>query len=462
VTLKAPGGPAADWSTVVQTTGATRPQRLHFAAGAGMRQSRLHEWCTDLDSDDPARWFVRQPDHALTGAGTTVTIPPDSLCSLTTTTGQHHGTASAPGAVPMPLGYAVDTSGPPGTNPPLFFDVNGAFETTSCADGRTGTCIGQAVTGRPLPWSGAGNGIPTTLVGDPVWPGNYTVSASVLLQRAPWVELLGRVDGARGQAVSGYGLRLGADGRWQLASESAVRLTSRGNDHGAGHPVERVLASGRTAPPTGWQQLALRMTGNRLDAVVAGRTVAAVADAAHTDGQVGLRVASWDTAQFADLRVVPTEPPPQLVPASDLTVTASSERYDEHVDVDERAQRVLDGRPATLWTSAGSVDARHSATLTLTLRRPREVSALTVTPPRNGSLTGMVTSWRVETSTDGHVFSRASGGSWSPGTGARAVGLDGERPIRAVRLVITGSVGAYAAVAELRLVAGLAPPGPAG
>jgi F5/8 type C domain len=201
------------------------------------------------------------------------------------------------------------------------------------------------------------------------------------------------------------------------------------------------------------------MTGDRLDAVVAGRTVAAVADASHTDGQVGLRVGSWDTAEFADLRVVPTEPPPQLVPASDLTVTASSELYDEHVNVDDRAQRMLNGRPATVWTSVGAVDAQHPATLTLTLHQPREVSALTVTPPRNGSLTGMVTSWRVETSADGHAFSPAAEGSWSPGTGMHTVGLHRGAPIRAVRLVITGSVGPRAALAELGLVADTGPSG---
>jgi hypothetical protein len=454
VTLRAPsGGPSpADWSTVVETTQATGPQRLTFSPGAGLRSGPLSEWCTDLDSSDPARWFVREPTLGL-GAGTpTATVPPGRVCSFTTTTGQQRGAATAPAAAGLPLPYTADTSGPTGVDPPLFFDVNGAFDTTRCAGGRSGTCIGQAVTRRPLPWSSAGTGIPTTLVGDPTWPGDYTVSASVLLQRAPWVELLGRVDGARGQAASCYALRLVADGRWQLASDSAVRRLTRG-DIGEGVAGERVLAAGRVATRTGWQQLALRMTGDRIVALLDGQPLASIADSSHTDGQVGLRVGGWAAAQFAGVRVVPTGPAPHLVPSSDLTVTASSTLYDRAVDLDGRANRLLDGRPATLWTSAGRVDPAHPAVLTLRLRRPRRVRALTVTPPRNGSLTGTVTAWRVETSADGRRFVPEAAGVWKPGTAMHTVPLDGRSPLRAVRLVITGAVGHSAALAGMALVA---------
>lgn len=454
VTLRAPSsGPSpADWSTVVETTQATGPQQLHLVPGAGMRTSALHEWCTNLDSADPRTWFARQPDLATSPSGATVTIAPDNLCSLTTTSGQHRGTANVPASGRLTMPFKADTSGPLGTNPPLFFDVNGAFDATPCGGGRSGTCIGQAVTRQPVPWSSAGTGIPTTLVGDPTWPGDYTVSTSVLLQRAPWVELLGRVDGARGQAVSGYALRLAAGGAWQLDTDSAVRLLTHG-DIGEGVSGVRVLASGRVADRSGWRQLALTMNGDRVVAVLDGQVLASVKDATHTDGQVGLRVGGWDTAQFAGLQVTPTAPAPKAIPDSALRVAASTERYVKYFNIDGRAQRVLDGRPATEWTSAAPVDSQHPATLTLTLRKPQRVSALTVTPPRNGALTGMVTSWRVETSTDGTSFTPATVGTWSPGTDMHTVRLDTRTPIRAVRLVITGSVGPDAAVAELGLIA---------
>jgi hypothetical protein len=307
------------------------------------------------------------------------------------------------------------------------------------------------VTRQPIPWNPADNGFPTTLVGDPTWWGDYTVSASVLLQKAPWVELLGRVDSARGQAVSGYALRLDDDGRWQLATESAVHVRA-GEDEGEGLAADRVLASGRTAASTGWRRLALRMTGSRLAVVIDGRTLATVADSTHTDGQVGLRVGGWDTSQFTNLSVVPTAQAPHLLSTAGIRATASDSQYLAAFNVDGRAQRVLDGRPATLWRSNRAPDPDHPVTLTLTLRRPERVSALVVTPRRDGSILGMVTGWRVETSTDGRSFAGVAAGSWAPSTAAHLVPLGGRSPVRAVRLVVTGSVGSCAALAELGLV----------
>lgn len=463
VTLRAPDGgrAGADWSTVVETTQATGPQVLRLTAGAGLRAGRLHEWCTDLTSDDPAGWFVHEPDPGRVAGSTAVRVAPEQLCTLTTTTGQHRGTAKGPAPAPMPLPFTASTAGPAGSEPPLFFDVNGAFDLAGCAAGRPGSCIALEVTRRPIRWSTAGDGLPTTVVGDPTWYGDYTVSASVLLQDAPWVELLGRVDSARGAGVSGYALRLSADGSWRLVTEAAVRPpggtlrsgAAKTADEGGGSAADRVLAAGRIPTAAGWHGLALRMTGTHLAVLIDGRPLARVADASHTDGQVGLRVGGWAHAQFAALDVVPTAPAPRMLRASGLTATASSAVYEADYDVDGRAGLVLDGRPSTLWRSAGPVDPTDPATLTLRLARPSRLAALTVTPRRDGSLLGMVTGWRVETSTDGRTFAPAASGSWAPSTATHLVRLPSNVPLRAVRLVITGSIGRCATVAELGLVA---------
>jgi hypothetical protein len=65
----------------------------------------------------------------------------------------------------------------------------------------------------------------------------------------------------------------------------------------------------------------------------------------------------------------------------------------------------------------------------------------------------MVTGWRVETSTDGRTYAPAASGSWAPSTATHLVRLPSNVPLRAVRLVITGSIGRCATVAELGLVA---------
>jgi hypothetical protein len=276
------------------------------------------------------------------------------------------------------------------------------------------------------------------------------------------VELLGRVDSARGAGVSGYALRLSAGGRWQLVTEAAVNPSApedetrssepRTEDEGGGAAADRVLAAGRIASAAGWHRLALRMTGSRLAVLVDGRLLADVADATHTDGQVGLRVGAWSGAQFAGLSVVPTGPAPRLLPDSGLTATASSALYERAYDVDGLPQRVLDGRPSTLWRSAGPVDPAHPATLTLRLARRQRPTALAVTPRRDGSLLGMVTGWRVETSPDGRTFTPVASGTWAPSTATHLVTLPRGAPLRDVRLVVTGVIGPCATVAELGLV----------
>jgi hypothetical protein len=319
---------------------------------------------------------------------------------------------------------------------------------------------------RPIAWSAAGDGTPTTVAGDPTWYGDYTVSASVLLQDAPWVELLGRVDSARGAGVSGYALRLSADGGWRLATEAARPPAPAGDtagdrarahgpaseDEGAGAAADRVLAAGSIGSARGWHRLALTMNGSHLTVLVDGRVLADVADASHTDGQVGLRVGGWSRAQFADVSVVPTGPAPRLLPDRGLTATASSAVYEPAYAIDGRAARVLDGRPSTLWRSGGPVDPAHPATLTVRLARPRRVTALAVTPRRDASLLGMVTAWQVETSTDGRSFTPVAAGTWAPSTATHLVDLPGGTQVRAVRLVVTGAVGRCATVAELGLV----------
>jgi hypothetical protein len=194
------------------------------------------------------------------------------------------------------------------------------------------------------------------------------------------------------------------------------------------------------------------MTGSRLAVLVDGRLLADVADATHTDGQVGLRVGGWSDAQFSGLTVVPTAPAPRMVPDSGLTATASSARYDRAFDIDGLADRVLDGRPSTSWRSAGPVDPAHPATLTLRLARPQRLAALAVTPRRDGSLLGMVTAWRVETSADGRTFTPVASGSWAPSTATHLVDLPQGAPVRDVRLVVTGAIGPCATVAEMGLV----------
>ncbi|HEY3630489.1 MAG TPA: hypothetical protein VGL21_06295, partial [Jatrophihabitantaceae bacterium] len=60
VSLRSPSTP--DWSSVAETLDATAPQQVSFAVGGGLSTGDVHVWATDLSSNNPADWFVRQPD----------------------------------------------------------------------------------------------------------------------------------------------------------------------------------------------------------------------------------------------------------------------------------------------------------------------------------------------------------------------------------------------------------------
>src|SRR5690606_27696056 len=89
------------------------------------------------------------------------------------------------------------------------------------------------------------------------------------------------------------------------------------------------IASGRAPFAAGqWHTIALRMEGDRLDAVLAGQVVGSVRDSRHTIGLVGLRVNGWQPGQFDNVSIAPTGPAPQFVPQEEMSIVATSE-HDE-------------------------------------------------------------------------------------------------------------------------------------
>jgi hypothetical protein len=227
------------------------------------------------------------------GASFEYTFDPDSLYSLTTTTGQRKGTAQPPAAKAFPFPYADDfEKGSPGHTPKYLSDQDGAFELHPCQE-RPGQCLEQVITEEPIPWDPLPD--PFTMAGDEAWT-DYRVSADVhFVSNAPAV-VMGRIDSSdvftedKARWPSGYVLRVHPDGAWELLSTEyktpAVTLASGST------PLDRDQ----------WHRLVLGFHGTHITAAIDGKPLSSVENAAHAHGMFGLGT-EWDRIQFDNLRV---------------------------------------------------------------------------------------------------------------------------------------------------------------
>jgi hypothetical protein len=285
VALRSPR--SQDWSVVLETIDARAPQELRIRITGGLSTRKVHIWQTNSQ-----KAFAHVADVTPQNNAFTYKFEPDSLYSLTTTTGQGKGTAQPPPDKPFPLPYSESFEGTALNRAPKYLaDQDGAFEVHRCEQ-RAGNCLEQVITQKPIPWGPLPN--PFTLTGDSSWT-DYRITANVLPITATLVAIMGRIDSADvfrdGKALwpSGYILQVGKDGEWSLVSTSY------------NVPV-RKLASGTVRGRSGWDELALAFHGDQITAMISGQQVASVHDSTHKRGMFAVGT-DWGRAQFDNLNI---------------------------------------------------------------------------------------------------------------------------------------------------------------
>jgi len=289
VALKSTDG--SNWSVILQTIDAKNPQTVRFVVTGGLSRSTVHVWETNSH-----RTFDHVADLPVRDGAFTYTFDPDSLYSLTTTTGQHKGDALPPASAPFPFPYHENFEDTPLHRAPRFLsDQDGAFEVRDC-NGRSGKCLEQVITERPIPWGPLPD--PWTLAGDMGWR-DYTIDADAHIEGTGSAMLIGRIDSAdvfrNGEArlPSGYTFRVHADGIWELLDSGYGKVT-------------RTLAQGRIDPTEGqWHHLQLTFRGQRIIACLDNRQLVSVEDSAHSHGMFGIG-SGWNRTQFDNLAVIPS------------------------------------------------------------------------------------------------------------------------------------------------------------
>jgi len=279
-----------NWSVILETIDAQHPQTVSFRLAGGLAASVVYIWETNN-----SRTFKKVANVKPVNGAFTYTFDPDSLYSLTTTTGQGKGTAQPPAAARFPLPYADNFEKTAvGHTPKYLSDQDGAFEVQPCV-GRAGRCLEQMITEMPIPWSPLPD--PFTLAGNSDWK-DYTEAADVRFLTASPAAIMGRIDSAdifkdnKARRPSGYVLRLKPDGAWELLTAEFKK------------PVV-TLASGSVAIDRGkWHRLELRFHGVQIVAVLDGTPLATVENSVHTHGMFALGT-EWGRIQFDNIEVTP-------------------------------------------------------------------------------------------------------------------------------------------------------------
>jgi hypothetical protein len=291
VTMKAPNN--ADYSMIIETMDASGAQQLDLSVTGGLSTGPVHVWATNLNSNNPVDFLVRQADITPSGGRYSLTVQPGYQYTVTTTTGQGKGTATGPAAGNLALGHTDDfESYTAGREARYLMDMQGAFEVAACGGGRSGMCVRQASTQAPITWKTLSD--PYAELGSTTW-NNYTVKADVMLEKSGYVELLGRVGGQELMnpgALDAYHLRVSDSGAWSIRRTNQAAQTT-------------TLGSGNTTAlgTSRWNTIAFGFSGSTLTATVNGVVVGAVNDSTFGAGLAGIGTSQGQTAQFDNLSI---------------------------------------------------------------------------------------------------------------------------------------------------------------
>ncbi|MEV6646900.1 ricin-type beta-trefoil lectin domain protein [Amycolatopsis sp. NPDC051371] len=340
ISLKSTNG--TDYSTIYETTGATAAQTVDVTVSGNLDGGTAHVWSTDLGSSNAADYFVRQADVIPSSGKYSLTLQPNRIYTVTTTTGQGKGTATSPAAGTLSLPYSDNFESYPAHSAAKYFsDMQGSFEVRPCAAGRGGQCLQQVAPVRPINWQDDSDAF--TLAGDPHWS-NYTVSADIDLQQTGTVTLLGRANTQnRPQSrQAAYQLRIADTGSWSIARNSSGGVLT-------------TLASGARAALglNTWHTVKLGFSGNRITASLDGAVLGTVTDTTFTTGLVGVGVVGYQTNLFDNVSVTPN---------ADGDFGGILKGQESGLCADVPAASQANGTAVALWDCTGGANQSWTAT----------------------------------------------------------------------------------------------------
>jgi hypothetical protein len=292
---------------------ATNDQTLNFTLAGPLSTSPRHVWESSGTND--ATWFAHPKGRLSTNTGHSfsLTVRPNSIVTITTTTGQKKGTfRNIPRPVPFPATYGEDFESYANHQTPKYIsDYYGAFEVTTDADPAHNKCLQQQITSPVIKWARRDDRNYTqTLIGDKEWR-NYEVTVEAKMDSAGFVEIGARCVPHNDNQLIGPHLKVTIDGGWTL------------EDSGGG-----MLASGSVAgfKGTEWHRYGLRCVGHAIAGSIDGAEKA-VATTLQSQGAVYLAT-SRNLTKFDNLAIVPLSEPRPGPASFDSAITFGTTRND--------------------------------------------------------------------------------------------------------------------------------------
>ena len=277
-TLISPTG--ADFSLIAETKGALGPQTVRFVTTNGISARVIHVW-----QSTEAEQFFKAGDITTDKGAFTITLEPNTICTMSTTVGQRKGVSpKAPDDSPLKLPYQDDyQSYALGTQARYHYDYEGAFEIAAKTVG-TGKCLRQAAIKSKLGWGGSY--MPLTFLGSRDWT-DYSVSVDTYIEGAGATSVHGRINNIPGDTSDcpGYTFRVRDTGMWELKC------------------FKTVIAQGQTSfSGDQWHNLRLDLHGSTISGYVDGKQICSLVDTNYTSGLVGLG-SDYNFAQFSNLAI---------------------------------------------------------------------------------------------------------------------------------------------------------------
>lgn len=162
------------------------------------------------------------------------------------------------------------------------------------------------------------------------------------------------------------------------------------------------------------------------------------------------------------LREYATPVNPAADDTNDLTAVSATASSAETSEESNPASNVLDGDISTIWHTTWSSTAPTPHWITLDLGEVKTVNGLRYLPRSSGGTNGIITGYKVYTSTDNAAWSEAATGTWAQDSKWKMAQFT-ETEARYVKLECVQGAGGYASAAEIRVTgpAAVTPPDPA-